>query len=747
MTVLEPPMRKIKPLIVMMAVATSAAIAHAEQQDASLSQSSNGNAKQLSTITVVASADASAEGLMPAFAGGQVASGGKVGIFGNQKNIDTPFNLTSYTNQYIQERQAKSVGDVLKADPSIRVGRGFGNFQENYYIRGFNLGSDDTAYNGLYSILPRQYIPAELFERVEVLKGASSFLNGAMPSNGGIGGAINLLPKRASNELLNRVTVGTDFNGGYIANDISRRFGEDQQFGVRVNTAYHGGDTAVDNEEASLGLASIGLDYRGDRLRLSGDMGYVNNRLKATRPNVTLGAGITEIPKAIDGSDNFAQKWTYSNEEDVFGSYRAEYDLADNLTAYAAYGFRHGEEQNSLANMTLTNQTTGAGTIYRFDNARVDMVNTGEVGVRSKVNTGSIEHNLVLSASAFQQNTRNAYVMDYKNTLANNIYNPIQYDQPAYSQNALFGNNLDTPKLTTRTRLRSIAIGDNLKALDDKLTVMLGGRYQTIMQENYNYGTSIKSGEYDESKFTPALGLSYKILPEVSVYANYIESLAKGLSNTNSTTKETTTLKPFVAKQKEIGAKYENDQFGASLSLFDIDKQRAVLENSVFSDAGKYVHRGVELNTFGQLTDSLKVLGGATWIDAKQKNTGNVNYDNKKEVGVAEFQANVGADWKLPTVQDVSLNAQVTYTGSTYASLDNKLKVGDWTTLDLGATYKTQLGQTPTTFNFRVNNVFDKNYWSSVGLFDNINSTSNTNNGYLVAGQPRTFMLSAAFDF
>jgi iron complex outermembrane receptor protein len=375
------------------------------------------------------------------------------------------------------------------------------------------------------------------------------------------------------------------------------------------------------------------------------------------------------------------------------------------------------------------------------------MVNTGEVGVRSKVNTGSIEHNLVLSASAFQQNTRNAYVMDYKNTLANNIYNPIQYDQPAYSQNALFGNNLDTPKLTTRTRLRSIAIGDNLKALDDKLTVMLGGRYQTIMQENYNYGTSIKSGGYDESKFTPALGLSYKILPEVSVYANYIESLAKGLSNTNSTTKETTTLKPFVAKQKEIGAKYENDQFGASLSLFDIDKQRAVLENSVFSDAGKYVHRGVELNTFGQLTDSLKVLGGATWIDAKQKNTGNANYDNKKEVGVAEFQANVGADWKLPTVQDVSLNAQVTYTGSTYASLNNKLKVGDWTTLDLGATYKTQLGQTPTTFNFRVNNVFDKNYWSSVGLFDNINSSSNTENGYLVAGQPRTFMLSAAFDF
>ncbi|NCU16150.1 TonB-dependent siderophore receptor, partial [Lactobacillus paracasei] len=76
------------------------------------------------------------------------------------------------------------------------------------------------------------------------------------------------------------------FNGGYISNDISRRFGEDQQFGVRVNTAYHDGNTSVDDEKKSLGLAAIGLDYSGEGLRLSGDMGYSNNRLNATRPNV-----------------------------------------------------------------------------------------------------------------------------------------------------------------------------------------------------------------------------------------------------------------------------------------------------------------------------------------------------------------------------------------------------------------------------------------------------------------------------
>lgn len=736
--------RQLKPLVLMMACAsmgTTAVFADEAQQSAQAD-----TAVTLNTIRITASADASADGLTEPFAGGQVASGGRVGIFGNQKNLDTPFNLTSYTNEYIQSRQAKSVGDVLQADPSVRVARGFGNFQESYYIRGFVLGSDDTAYNGLYSILPRQYIPTELFERVELLKGASAFLNGATPSSGGIGGAINLLPKRAANEPLNRVTVGTDFNGGQIANDVSRRFGENQEFGVRVNTAYRGGNTSVDDEKASLGLASIGLDYRGDRLRLSGDMGYSNNRLDATRPNITL-SGVTSIPKPIDSSSNYAQKWTYSNEEDVFGSYRAEYDLSDAVTAYAAYGFRHGEENNSLANFTLTNAATGDGTSYRFDNARVDMVNTGEIGVRAKLNTGAIEHNLVLSGSAFQQNSRNAYVMDYTNTFAGNIYRLTQYDKPEYSSSALKGNQLDAPKLTTRTRLRSIAIGDNLKALDERLTVMLGGRYQQIMQDSYTYNTSDKTS-YDESKFTPALGVSYKITPEISIYANYIESLAKGLSAPSTVANKGTVLKPFVAKQKEVGAKFENDQIGLTLSLFDIDKQKGIVDqNNYFVDGGKYVHRGAELSSYGKLTDSIKILGGVTWLDAKQKQTPEAKYNGNQEIGVAKLQANLGADWQLPIEQDIAVNGRVVYTGSSYANDANTLKVGDWTRLDLGASYKIQFNQVPTTFNLSINNVFDKKYWASVGGYDNIGSNAKTSNTYLNAGLPRTFMLSASFDF
>src|SRR5690606_22925886 len=133
----------------------------------------------------------------------------------------------SYTSEFIQDRQARSVGDVLQSDPGVRMARGFGNFQETYFIRGFLLESDSISYNGLYGVLPRQYIAADLFERVELLRGASAFLTGATPSGSGIGGALNLLPKRAPNEPLTRLSTGLSDGGqASAAVDLGRRFGE-----------------------------------------------------------------------------------------------------------------------------------------------------------------------------------------------------------------------------------------------------------------------------------------------------------------------------------------------------------------------------------------------------------------------------------------------------------------------------------------------------------------------------------------
>ncbi|MEH3085675.1 MAG: TonB-dependent receptor [Xylophilus ampelinus] len=705
-------------------------------------------AATLSTVTVEASADASAEGLSRPYAGGQVARGGRVGILGTQDNQDTPFAVTSYTHELIQNQQARSVGDVLLNDPSIRVARGFGNFQESYFVRGFLLSSDYVAYNGLYSLLPRQYISSELFERVEVLHGASAFLTGATPGGDGVGGTINLLPKRAGNDALSQVTLGTASGSqSYAAADLSRRFGPDGSTGIRVNAAHREGGTGVDRERVRLDVASVGLDWRSRAARLSADLGYQDHRLGATRTNVTPGGAVTAIPRAPDASRNWAQPWTFSNERDTFGTVRGEYDFSEQVTGWFAAGARRGREANSLANLSLSNNA-GAGTTYRFDNTGEETVKTGELGLRAKLATGSVKHALVASYAYFGSDRKNAYTFDFGNTQSTNLYNPTLSPLPAFSAGAGSGNPAG-PALTASKRLQSFAFGDTLSFLDDTLLLTLGVRHQAIDTTNYTYATARSAGGvpsgYDKSRTSPAAGVVFKPRKDVSVYANYIEALSPGetaplTSGGLPVANAGTQLAPYVAKQKEIGVKYDGGRIGASAALFSTDRPRAFRNAAgIFAAAGEDRHQGLETTVYGEPVRGLRLLGGVTLLDAKQKSTGSAATDGKKVIGVPDAQASLGAEWDVPGVRGLALNARATATGGSYADAANTLKAPGWTRFDLGARYVTEVQGRLLTLRARIDNLADRNYWASVGGYPNA--------GYLVLGAPRTFSLTASVDF
>lgn len=697
--------------------------------------------KTLSTVTVNASADASAQGLSPAYPGGQVARGGRAGILGTKDAMDTPFSITSYTNELIQDRHARSVGDVLQNDPTVRVARGFGNFQEAFFIRGFILDSDDTAYNGLYSLLPRQYIATELFERVEVLRGASAFLNGASPNGGGLGGSINLLPKRAPNEPLNRVTFDVASGGQtQVAADIARRFGPDGNTGIRVNAAARNGGTAVDHEDVQLGLLAVGLDWRSRDVRLSGDVGWQDHKLKNTRTNVTLGSAVTTVPSVPDNQTNFAQPWSYSNERDVFGTLRGEWDLSPSTTAWAAAGARRGEEANSLANLTVTNAASGAATTYRFDNTRKDSVNTGELGLRGKLQTGSVGHEWVAVASHYDFEKKNAYAMDWRNTHATNLYNPIAANLPGFSANTLFGGDLANPLRTGSTRLSSVALGDTMAFMDNRLLFTVGLRHQKMEIANYDYGTALQTDRYDQSRTSPLLAAVYKVDKGLSVYANYVEGLSQGQTAPSTATNRGEMLAPYVSKQKEVGIKFDAGRVGGTVALFSTTKPRAFLNTAnLFSTSGKDRHQGIELAVQGEATKGLRLLGGLTWLDAKQLTTGAAATDGQRVIGVPKLQANLGAEWDVPGVPGLAVDGRWVHTGASYANATNTLRVPGWNRLDVGARYMTEVQGKLVTLRARIDNLTNRNYWASVGGYPG--------SGYLVVGAPRTLSLSVSVDF
>jgi iron complex outermembrane receptor protein len=698
----------------------------------------------LDTIVVTSSADASSDGLPPAYEGGQIATGSRVGLLGDQDIMDTPFSTTSYTSDYISNQQAQSVGDLLKKDPTVRVARGFGNFQEAYFIRGFVTTSDDTMFNGLYGILPRQYIATELFERIEVQRGASATLNGVAPSGGNAGGTINLLPKRAGNEPLRQLTLGYgQGDQGKVAVDVSDRFGTDDAFGVRFNAAYQDGDSAIDDESSTLGLAAFGLDYRGDQYRLSADLGWQDNKLTETRPSVTL-AGVSRVPDAPKGSRNWAQPWTYSDEEDVFGTIRGEYDFTDNITAYGAYGVRSGEEENSLANLTVNN-VDGAGTIYRFDNSRKDLVQSAELGLRGKWQTGKVNHAWVVSADLYDQEEKGAYGFDFSNQLATNLYRPIDYSDNRWSDSAFFGGNLDDPKLTNEKQFQSFAMADTISILDDKLKTTLGIRHQNIQTNSYDYNTQAKTSEYDESEWTPSIGIVYQPSMDWSVYGNYIESLAPGatapLTNDGDIISNGgQNLDPYVSKQTEVGVKYDNGVIGSSFALFRTDDPRAYIDDTnTFVAAGENRHQGAELTVFGSPSENMRLNAGVSYLSAKQNDTGDAALDGNRVIGIPTLQSNVNLEYDVATLSGLTVTGDIIHTGARYADAANTLKVDGYTTLDLGARYRTMLAGQDVTLRGVVTNVTGEDYWQSVGGYAGA--------GYLNAAEPTALKVSATFDF
>ncbi len=709
---------------------TASSTAFAQQSE----PTTDGN---ISTVVVTASADASAQGLPAAYAGGQVARGGRLGLLGNVDIMDTPFNSTNYTHALIQDQQARSVADVVQNDPSVRVARGFGNYQELYMIRGFAVGSDDTAYNGLYGLLPRQFVATELMERVEVLRGAHSFINGAAPAGGSIGGSINILPKRAPNQELSEVTVGVETGGqGYGAIDLGRRFGEEGRAGVRVNVAHRNGDTAVDREERELSVYSIGVDYRGRGYRLSADVGAHDHQLTNARPSVDLAPGLPMIA-APDSSHNFAQPWTVSNERHTFGTARAEVDLGANAVAWAAAGLRNGQEFNILAGIDV-NAVNGDATMSRFDNIRKDQVRTGEVGVRGELRTGFVKHVLSASASGFHSKSRNAYGMSDFAGFASNLYRPRDVAAPS---SAFFsGGDMNDPLVTSKTILSGLAVADTMSFMDDKVLVNVGLRHQHIKDFGYDYNTGLENSGYESSENTPFAAIVYKPRKDLSVYANYSEGLQRGpVASGTDIVNQGEIFAPYVARQREAGVKYDSGRYGLSAAVFSTSQPSAYIENRVFGVFGEQRNRGLELSVFGTPARGLKLLGGLTLIDAEQRVTaGGVN-QGKNAIGVPETQLNIGADWIVPGVDGLSLNARTVYTSKQYADGANLQKLPSWTRLDLGATWNTRFMDRDLTLRARVDNVTDKNYWASAGGYPGA--------GYLVLAAPRSVAVSATVGF
>lgn len=667
--------------------------------------------------------------LAPTYAGGQVARGADFGVLGKQKTIDVPFSMTTYTSKLIEDQQAETLGDVLDNDPAVRVSSGYGNFSQVFVIRGFVLQGDDVSLNGLYGITPRQLVSTEALERVDVLKGANAFLNGASPGGSAIGGGVNLQLKRADDKPLTRVTVDGSGSGQLGAHvDIGRRFGSEGQFGVRVNQANRDGETSIDGEHRRSDTTSVSLDWRGDKLRLYGDFLYQRQRVDDGRPVVYVRG--SQIPAVPSATHNYAQPWSFSDLEDTVGIVRAEYDFLPAWTAYVAGGTRHTNEHGDYASPTY-NSAAGTTTLSPMNTPHKEDAVSAEAGVRGHFTTGPVSHMVAAGASITRIDSRSAYTLS--GTVATDLYDTPNLPRPATTTVA---GDLGDPGTVSLTLMRSVAVSDTLGFLHDRVLFTIGARHQSIHQNGFSY-TGVQNANYDDSVTTPLFGLVVKASENLAFFANRTEALAKGDSAPSTALNYGQTLAPYRTKQYEVGVKYDTQRLGASFAAYQIEKPSAYTDSTtrIFAANGNERHRGLEAEVHGEPYKGVRLLAGASYINGELLDTVGGATNGNRPIGVPTFQFNLGAEYDVPMLTGLTLTARWIHTGSQYLDAANTASIPAWDRVDLGARYKTALFGRETTFRASVRNVANKGYWSS------------TVGGYLTQGAPRTFLLSMTTDF
>jgi iron complex outermembrane recepter protein len=670
----------------------------------------------------------------------EVTRGGNVGVLGDKDSADVPFSIKSYNAALILNQQPQTLGQVLENDPSIRTTYGYGNAAEQFVIRGFSLAGDDIGFDGLYGIVPRQLVAPELYESVQVLNGATAFLNGAAPGGSGLGGSVNLIPKRAT-QSLQRVTLGytseAHFGGSF---DVARRFGD---FGLRVNGALRAGDVAIDDEFRRTIVIGGAFDYDGGPLRLSLDLAYERNRVEGLRHKVKLGGAIPAVP---DASHNFAQDWTYTEMRDVYGLAKLEYDLSENALFYASFGARDGSEVGIYGGITVNNSVSGAATYDAAYIPRTDNNEAAQAGLRARFVVGGITNELNLGGSMLWQTNRNAYEFYVPSgTPDTSLYDDVTLALPT----AIWfqGGNLADPFAIGRTRLASLFASDTIGLWNDRVLLTAGLRLQQINTRGYSYFGGAQTSEYDESAVTPVVGLVVKPAAGLSLFANRIEGLSQGPAAPidSSLVNSGEVFAPYKSVQYETGAKLAMGGFNASLALFQTDQPSAFAipdpEGSGlqrFGVYGKQRNRGIELSMDGELAAGLRLIAGASINDAKLRETAGGTNEGNQAPGVPDYTINANAEWDVPFLPALTLTGRVVHTGPQHVDQANSLELPDWTRLDLGMRYVALAGATPVTLRLNVDNVANRSYWASA--YDAFLPQ-------LLQGAPRTFKASVSVDF
>ncbi|MDV2985416.1 UNVERIFIED_CONTAM: TonB-dependent siderophore receptor [Methylobacteriaceae bacterium AG10] len=662
--------------------------------------------------------------------GGLTRSRTNLGPLGDRRVVETPFSTTGFTEKLIRDQEASTISDTLKNDPSVTIPRTRGTFFDIPYIRGFPVGNSNLLLNGLPSLLGNgQVIPVEPFARFEVLKGPAAFFYGTS-GFAGVGGAVNLVTKRAPLSPVDAVTFGyTERSLVRTGVDWARRWGSEEEFGLRINGAGERGGSNVDGLRIVRALGSLAFDWRAnERLRFSFDALYSQYDIRGYQNGLTVSpiGQLPFIPRAPKLTNTVTQPWAFYPTTLAVGIARVEYDITDDWTLGASYGIGYAYRPTvpSPGAPTLLNPAGDIRIAASYADYQAYEPNQSFAGnLRGRFRTGDLKHELVVTSDV--QSSRFIGVPPTSlPAVISNIYLPRLYARPDLPPDGRRNKQFDSLSY-------GIGFTDIVSTPDDRFFVLAGGRYSNVTYANYNVANGARLNQFEGGRFNPIAAIGFRPTPDSLLYANYAEAFERGGVAPPTASNANVVLPPLTSNAIEFGAKAEFGGVIGTVAFFQIDKGLEYLRNNTFVQDGRQIHRGVEILVQGEVTPAFRVIGGIQALDPFVKNTANPANEGNDPVGVPRLQTSLFLEHDLAFLPGASVNAGIYHSSRQFVDLENARTIPDWTRLDLGARYDAVLPNgVRTTTRLVVENVFDTNYWSSMAL------------GSLALGVPRTVKAS-----
>lgn len=676
-----------------------------------------------------------------------------LGVLGKANAFTAPITVVNYDEQALNNTEARTLVDaVAKKDASVWQFGGESNTLTGLYFRGYQLDARQFSVNGLAGMYGTQGTASVQVGSAQLIKGASTAVNGMDPE-GAVSGSVNIETKKAADEGNRKIGLGWFSNNRAQGTfDLGQRFGENKEFGVRANGKLRHGDTprhgySEDNKEFALNA-----DYRGEKLRVAFDSIYAKRKTNGGRARIQdIQNANGRLFDAPEGKVNLAPSWQAQNTRGQTNMLTFEWDAFENAQITGGIGYNNARYYGNFASPTVTS----SGLTYNSGRARLTdqrfKTLSMNLTARGEFETGPVSHNW---STAFDRIDRKRTTYQGARQTRSSVIDP-SLDIP--TQLEKLDSNLGsawsaTPSLDTVIKVNSLAVSDTLGFADNKYRLTLGGRFQAVEQKN-----KLNGRKADASRFSPMLMAAWVPQPDLVVYGNYMEDLEPSDIRTDDDG-HVTMADPRVSRQFEVGVRKNWGDFVTTLNAFQIKRPGywrgnttsgtdfATRKNAGLaysgSEQGMERSRGIEFNTYANLlNNTLRPTFGLMYLQSTVKDYPNFadNLVNGVQVANPRVIAKAGVEWDTPFAKGLTLNGNVSYFGKSYQDTKKQYAFPSYTLVDVGARYKTKLGKNTLTVSSSVENLFNRNYWQvQRGQYDR---------SFAVVGMPRTYWLKAELDF